>query len=178
MCSDGDSMTRLPYYRDIWFFGPGAGYPGAFPNGLINRFRKRWWGKERLWLCSGGFHDTDGVTIDLKREVKPRIVANAEYIPFKNDAFDFVFIDPPYSEEEGLRLYGTPYLSMTKVLNEAWRVTQPGGTMALLHRLIPSNEKSLKVRPVHLQAVIGVGTVASWTNIRALCVWRKPEVLE
>ncbi len=62
---------RPNYYRDTWILGPaGNGYPGSFPNGFLNRVKKRWWGMRRLWVCSGGFHDPGGIMLDIKQTAR------------------------------------------------------------------------------------------------------------
>jgi len=165
------------YYRDIWICGPpNNGYPGAFPQGFIEQVKRKWWGKKRLWVFSGVFQDPDGTTVDLNPEVRPSHVGSAEELPFPNDTFDFVFADPPYSEEEAARLYGLPYPSMHRVLSEMKRVTVPGGHILLLHRLIPSGGS--EVSDLEWEAIVGVGILAFWSNIRALCVWRKPNRID
>jgi len=172
-------MTQKPIYRDVWGLGPGSGYPGAFPRGLINHVKKRWWGNRRAWLFSGSFKDNDGITIDIKPELRPDCIANCEQLPFADESFDFVFLDPPYSEKEAQEKYGLRYINLLKVMNESSRVCEPGGTLILLHRMIPfyhprSNEH---YKQMELQAIVGVYTIAGWTNMRALTVWRKRENL-
>ena len=39
-------------------------------------------------------------TVDIKKELKPLVVANCEHLPFKSNSLDFVMADPPYSKEE------------------------------------------------------------------------------
>ena len=152
-----------------------TGYPGAFPRGLINKVRRKWWGNKRLWLFSGTFKDSEGTTVDIKEEVCPDVVANCEALPFEDDFFDFVFADPPYSEKEAMELYNLEYPSMVKVLNEMARVTKPGGYCILLHRIIPSVHPSFNhhFKRLILEGIVGVFTIAGLTNIRALTVWKK-----
>lgn len=153
-------------------------YPGGFPNGFIARVRRKWWGRKRLWLFSGGFRDPGGTMVDVKPEVKPTVVADCSDLPLKSASFDFVLLDPPYSKEEALALYGTEYPSMVAVLNEAARVVAPGGVLLFLHRLVPSTHpRFTHFRGFKLEAVVGVFTLAGLTNMRALSVWRKPGTL-
>lgn len=170
-------MTQLPYYRDVWTVGPNkSGYPGAFPDGLLTRVRRRWWGRKRLWLFSGSFKDAEGVTVDIKPELAPSVVANCEALPFPDASYDFVMADPPYSEEEAATLYSLPYFNITRVLNEAERVLAPGGRLLFLHRLVPLCHTALSpgFRALKLEAVVGVFTIGGLSNIRALTVWQKP----
>lgn len=174
-------MTQLPMFRDVWGLGPPMnGYPGAFPRGLINRVKRRWWSPNRLWLFSGSYKDSAGITVDINPSVNPDILCNCERLPFSDDAFDFVFLDPPYSEEEAKRLYNLPYINLLKVMNEAARVCAAGGHVILLHRMIPfyHPEDNIHYKRLKVQAVVGVYTIGGWTNMRALTVWRKQETLE
>jgi len=170
------SIGQKPLFRDVWALGPpSTGYPGAFPRGLINRIRERWWGKDRLWLFSGGFKDPEGTTVDIKKEVQPDHVCNCEQLPFEDETFDFVMLDPPYSQKEARDLYGLPYHNILKVMDEAARVCRTGGHVILLHRLIPwyhpwESIHKKRLKPV---AVVGVYTIAGYSNLRALTVWRK-----
>ena len=174
-------MRKPQYYRDVWILGPpNTEYPGAFPQGLIEHIKKRWWGRKRLWLFSGSFKDSNGTTVDINPDVYPDVVADAQNLPFEDENFDFVMADPPYSEEEARRLYGLTYPSMVKVLNEMARVTETGGYMLLLHRLVPMRHPHFNehFKRMHLEAIIGVAITSSMSNIRALTVWRKKERIE
>ena len=175
------SPSRGAMYRDVWGLGPSSnGYPGAFPRGLLPRMkRQNWWGKNRLWMFSGSYKDPAGTTVDIKPECEPSVVCNCEQLPFEDNTFDFVMLDPPYSELEAKELYNLDYCNIPKVVNEAARVCAPGGHIALLHRLIPwygpwENQHKKRMIPV---AVVGVYTLAGYTNMRCLSVWRKQESL-
>lgn len=174
-------MSRKPLYRDTWGFGAaGNGYPGAFPRGLINKIRKKWWKQKRLWLFSGSHKDSDGVTIDIKPENRPDIVADCEQLPIKDECFTFVMADPPYSEPEAQKMYNLPYCNMLKVMNEAARVCAPGGNLILLHRMITFNhpEDNIHFKRMIIKAIVGVYRLGGWSNMRALGVWEKHRQLE
>jgi hypothetical protein len=178
--SDKFKGTKWDYYRDIWCLGPSQnGYAGAFPRGLIKRIKEmEWWGEKRLWLFSGSYKDKGGTTVDIKPELKPDVVANCEKLPLETEMYDFVFLDPPYSEEEAKRLYGLGYVNILKVMNEAARVCEEGGVVILLHRLIPQYHphETIHKKRLKLIGIIGIYTIAGYTNLRALTVWRKVSI--
>ena len=133
-----------------------------------------------MWLFSGSFKDPQGTTVDINPAVKPNFVANCEQLPFADESYDFVVLDPPYSEKEAKELYDMPYFNLVKTMNEAARVCKSGGLVLLLHRLIPfvhPRENQHKKR-LRVEAIIGIFTIAGYTNIRVLSVWRKMNTLE
>ena len=170
---------QKPIFRDVWGLSAhNENYAGAFPSGFIKKLKRRWWGQKRLWLFSGSFKDKGGTTVDLNSAVYPDYCCDCEKLPFKDNTYDFVMLDPPYSKYEAKELYDMKYCSIVKVMNEAARVCMPGGCVILLHRLTPwchpkENQKKL-LKPV---AVVGVYTIAGYTNMRALTVWRKQGTL-
>lgn len=173
---------RVPhtYYRDLWILGPGVsnGCPGAFPSGFIPRIRKmRWWGTRRLWLCAGGFKDPGGIGIDIRLEVRPTILGDATRLPIADSTFDFVLADPPYSEEEARKLYGTGYPSGVKMAQEAFRVLKPEGLFLLLHRMTFGQTES-RIPPMMLVGLVGIVKDVRWGNIRVLTVLRKQHTLQ
>jgi SAM-dependent methyltransferase len=167
------------YFRDIWALGPpSGGYPGAFPRGLITRIKKRWWGKKRLWLFSGSY-STNDITVDINNKVKPKIQANCEHLPFLDETFDFVFADPPYSKEESMKLYQLPYVNIIKTLNEMVRVCKPGGYLLFLHRIVPEVFPGMNLnKDTHLEGIVGVFTIAGMSNMRALSIRRRNNILK
>jgi SAM-dependent methyltransferase len=167
---------QKPYYRDIWTLGPSSNrYPGAFPRGLIPKIKRKWWGSKRLWLFSGSYRDNrDGVTFDIKKELCPCVCGNCEVLPFKNNSFDFIMADPPYSEKESKELYQLPYVNIIKTLNEMIRICKPGGHILFLHRLVPSVFPGLNLsKKTQMVGVVGVFTIAGMSNIRALTIFKK-----
>ena len=131
-------------------------------------------------MFSGSFKDPDGITIDIKPECSPDIVADCQQLPLQDESFDFILLDPPYSEAEARALYNIPYFSLTKVMNEASRVCEPGGIVVLLHRIVPAmhpNENGHKKRMI-MEANIGVFTMSGYSNMRACTVWKKQHSME
>lgn len=178
-------MTPRPvYYRDIWALGPAPnrpGCPGRFPQGLMPRLMKRWgMGKDRrLMLFSGTFQEPGWVTVDIRPEMEPTHVCDCEQLPFGDETFDLIVMDPPYSEAEARDLYGLPYVRMGTALNEAARVLAPGGHMCLLHRNVYDkwSGASAHFRRLQIVGIVGVFLLSCQSSMRALTVWRKRESL-
>lgn len=74
---------------------------------------------------------TVGKRCDINSEVKPDYVCDAHELPFPdNSDFDFILLDPPYSNDYSSELYGTGKLHKKKYVSEAVRVCKPGGFIA------------------------------------------------
>jgi len=108
-------------------------YPGSFPL----HFEKRLWrilGKPEQVLHNFGGKAEIGIRVDLKRDVKPDVIADAHHLPFRNNIFNTVICDPPYSDEETNKLYGVSTPLKYKIwLKEAERVLKDRGFLVQYH---------------------------------------------
>lgn len=120
-----------------------------------------------LHLCSGSMRS--GVTLDLRPECRPRVVADCRQAPFLGESFDFIMADPPYAEDYAENLYGTgkQYPKPGQILREAARLLRPGGRVGLLHFLVPVIR-----RPLKFVGIWGI-TLGSGYAIRAWSVLEK-----
>jgi SAM-dependent methyltransferase len=109
-------------------------YKGGFPLHFEKKLLVLYDYPELILHPFGGFAEY-GITTDILMAASPDIQADAHYLPFGNDTFDFIIFDPPYSAEEAMKLYGTPYIRLIKCVNESVRVLKVGGYIALYHRL-------------------------------------------
>jgi 16S rRNA G966 N2-methylase RsmD len=75
-----------------------------------------------------------GIRCDLNPDLKPDYVCDAHKLPFGDDEFDLVVLDPPYSDELSASLYNTGKLSFKKYTAEAVRVCKPSGYIVMYHR--------------------------------------------
>jgi hypothetical protein len=162
-------------YTGYWTLSrPTTNYVGAWPPGLLNRTFQVI-GKPKTILEPFAGRSKLGVSIDLNPEVKPHIRADAQHLPIRENSFDAVLMDPPYSEEASIhysdrwtRGRKLPF-SIYKALDEAKRIVKPGGYLVLLHTLIV---KHPDVKTFKRIAVIGIGTGPN-KRIRALQIFRK-----
>jgi len=99
-----------------------GGFPRFFEENLI-----RLLGYPQAILQPFGGLAEYGIRMDLKPETKPDLVWDAHDIPFMNESFDCVILDPPYSDQQAADLYGTPKLNKAQYIREAVRVTREGG---------------------------------------------------
>jgi hypothetical protein len=122
-----------------------------------------------LHLCSGSMRR--GVTVDIRPEMQPDIVADCRDVPLSDESFDWIMADPPYSEEYAHNLYGTAdqYPKPGQILREATRLLRPGGMVGLLHFQVGMSRP-----PLRLVKVYGVSTGMGY-GIRAWSVYRKDQ---
>ena len=120
-----------------------------------------------LHLCSGSMRV--GITVDIRHETRPCVVADCRRTPFRDEAFDQIMADPPYSEAYADNLYGTKddYPRPGQIIREACRLLRPSGRVGLLHFIVPLNPRELR-----LVGVWGV-TFGAGYRIRAWSVFEK-----
>ena len=107
-------------------------YRGGFHKGFESRLIKLL-GKPQMILQPFSGLAQFGLRVDLLRDVKPDIVADCHYLPFKNNVFDLVLADPPYTDESGKKRYGAPKLKFGLWTKECVRVTKVGGFVVCYH---------------------------------------------
>ncbi len=120
-----------------------------------------------LHLCSGSVRI--GVTVDIRPEMKPDIVADCRNVPLPDESFDWIMADPPYSEDYATNLYGTgkDYPKPGQIIKEASRLLRPGGRVGLLHFQVPMHRP-----PLRMVGVWGISTGPGYA-IRAWTVFEK-----
>lgn len=125
---------------------------------------------EVLHMCSGALKAGTGrARVDIRRVTAPDVVADARKLPFPDDTFRAVLIDPPYSVEYARNLYGTEYPRPSHLLSEASRVAQPCGRIGIVHFLVPMPPKGCR-----LQGVRGITTGCGY-RIRAFSIFEKDQ---
>lgn len=167
--STGNGHPVLFSFAPTWDFEP---HPdgGGYPIGFLKRAYHTMYCTDPdkvLHLCSGSMRR--GVCVDLRRSMKPTVQADVRRLPFRDESFDWVMADPPYSEEYAGNLYGTgsAYPKPLQIINEAARVLRPGGRVGLLHFQVPMSRP-----PMKMQGTWGITTGAGYA-IRVWTVFRK-----
>lgn len=162
----------------LWNATPGVGFDpapvwGAFPQRFVGWAIKRLGAPAAkvLHVCSGMLDaDVGGVRVDLRAAARPDVRADGTCLPFADNTFRAVLLDPPYSIEYARDLYGVDYdkhCRPSQLLAEAARVVKPGGLIGFLHFLVPMPPPATRFVEVH-----GV-TQGCGYRIRAFTVFEK-----
>lgn len=142
---------------------PASRYKGGFPLYFEeNLLQLLGWPDEVLHPFGGMAQH--GVRVDVNPTVEPDVVADAHDLPFEDESFDCVILDPPYSDEEARDLYETGPLNRAKYTREAVRVLREGGWLCVYTDREPARpprcNHTLRImvvlRPNHRPRVCGV----------------------
>lgn len=142
---------------------PVSKYPGGFPRFFEENLVKLLGYPDRILQPFGG-RATYGVRCDLDPTLEPDVVCDAHKLPFDDESFDLVLLDPPYSDEEAQTIYGTPPLRPSVYTREAVRVTRPGGWVVVYTDREPARPPRCNhalrlvvvLRPHHRARIAGV----------------------
>lgn len=105
-------------------------YKGSFPRFFEENLAQLLGYPDRVLQPFGG-RATLGLRMDIDPTLEPDVVGDAHALPFDDESFDCVILDPPYSDEEAQTIYGTPKLRPARYRAEAVRVLRPGGWLVL-----------------------------------------------
>ncbi len=149
----------LPRPRKNW-------YPGGFPLWFEQKLVKLYNSPEKILHPFGGKAEY-GIRLDIKPEVEPNVLGNAHDLPFKNNIFDMVIADPPYSSELSKKIYGTGKLNYKKWVAEAVRVCKPNGFIVVYHeKMLPRPDGT----SYHKRIFLGVRI---WHSLRCIGIFQK-----
>ena len=147
----GDKIQNL-----FWFLPrprTHRNYKGGFPK-YFEKLLIELLGHPKLILHPFGGRAEFGLRVDIKLIVKPDVVASASRLPFHSNKFDLVILDPPYSDKESTKLYGTGRVPLKAAIKESIRVLRPAGWLALYHRLVLPRPRFTILR---CRIAVGVG---------------------
>jgi hypothetical protein len=166
---DGRSSVAVPL--ETWWLPrpPRSRYPGGFPLHFEQRIYETL-GRPRTLLQPFGGRAELGFRCDLNADLSPDQICDAHELPFGDDTFEAVLLDPPYSDDESRDLYGTPKLRRSVYTREAVRVAR---------RHVVTYHVRLQPRPrgTYLERVIVV-LLRSGHTARIVQIYRKANVPE
>lgn len=143
---------------------PKSKYKGGFPLYFEDNLVRLLGYPDRILHPFGGRAEI-GTRCDLNAELEPDHVADAHHLPFSDNTFDLVVLDPPYSDDEALTLYGvTTKLRPAAYTREAVRVLREGGWLVVYTDREPARpprcNHALRIvvvlRPHHRARIAGV----------------------
>lgn len=143
---------------------PASRYKGGFPLFFEQNLHQLLGYPERVLHPFGGRAEI-GERCDLDPTVEPDHLCDAHKLPFDDEIYDCVILDPPYSDEEALELYATTKRLRPRVYTaEAVRVLKPGGWLVVYTdrepRRPPRCNHAMRIvvvlRPSHRPRIAGV----------------------
>ena len=119
----------------IWLPRPSSNYPGCYPNGFEKMIKVLLKTENYAHLFCG--KAKTGFRIDIKKEVNPDLVANVEQLDMiKDNQFEGVMADPPYTEEFTKRLYNLALPKWSLWTKEAVRICKSQGIIAIMQNYV------------------------------------------
>lgn len=140
-------------------------YPGGFPLHFEKRLFEMYKPQSILQPFGGGA--LYGLRIDISRQENTDIVCDAHNLPFKDESFDFVLCDPPYSTDLSGKIYHTGTIKEKKYQSEAVRVCKTGGHVGLYHWVMSPRPKGTRYDRI----IVVIGRVRH--HARICCIFQK-----
>jgi hypothetical protein len=153
------------YSRDNDFHGS---YPRSYLKRIMGLFPDN---KDILHLFSGmvSSKNVNGTTFDINPKNNPDVLGNAEEVDkyFKENSFDLVLADPPYTKEDA-KIYGYKMPVARLVMSNLYKIVKPGGILVWLDIRMPMYRKKE-------WRELGFITMVISTNhlIRTLCIFER-----
>ena len=139
----GDILVTMNRQRNISYLlwtlprPSNSSFPGSFPLHFEKKLIKLLaFSNTPRVLHSFGGSAQFGIKIDINPENQPTIIATAEALPFKDNTFDLVIGDPPFSAALARKLYGCRYPHFKKWTREAVRTCKPQSFICLYHTIL------------------------------------------
>jgi len=114
-----------------------------------------------LHLCSG-YSDLGDCRVDINPGAKPDIVADIHYLPFKDQSFDTIIIDPPW--------YGPQnWMQWERIASEMVRIARKR-IIVILGNLFYMLPKPFELKDVYIVKRIS-------PQVKLVYVWDRSEIL-
>lgn len=107
-------------------------YPGSFPQHFEKKLLEELGNPSKILHPFGGMAEY-GLRLDISSMAAPDLLGDAHRLPFKDNSFDCVILDPPYDVHYSKRLYKTGKIKLSQCVREASRVCKDGGYVVIYH---------------------------------------------
>ena len=107
-------------------------YPGSYPQHFEKKLLEELGNPTIILQPFGGMAEY-GLRLDISLGASPNILGDAHRLPFKDNSFDAVILDPPYDIHYSKRLYSTGKIKWSACVKEASRVCKEGGYVVSYH---------------------------------------------
>ena len=108
-------------------------YKGGFPLHFEKKLFELYHWPSKILQPFGGMAEY-GERVDINSEVNPDFIGDAHNLYFiKDNTYDFILLDPPYSCDLSGKLYKTGNIKYSKYTKEAVRICKPNGYIAMYH---------------------------------------------
>lgn len=142
-------------------------YQGGFPLHFEKKLWKELGEPEKILHPFGGRAEI-GERVDINPDVNPDYIGDAHNLYFIPDnSYDCTILDPPYSNEQAEKLYGTPKLKYKAYTSEAVRVTKPGGYICIYHWVLTPRPQGTRL----VKVIVVITRV--WHRPRVCCIYQK-----
>lgn len=146
-------------------------YYGEYPPTYLNRVYSLFPDAENVLHIFSGMveygHWKNEITIDLNESLKPKIVGNCQNLPFKENSFDLILADPPYSSADAVK-YNCKMPNRKAVIHECYKILKPNGYLVWLDTTYPMYTK----KEFNLIGTIGIIRSTNHRT-RTVFVWEK-----
>ena len=108
-------------------------YKGGFPLHFEKKLFELYHWPSKILQPFGGMAEY-GERVDINPEVNPDFIGDAHNLYFiKDNIYDFILLDPPYSCDLSGKLYKTGDIKYSQYTKEAVRICKPNGYIAMYH---------------------------------------------
>lgn len=156
-----------------WLCGPppAIGQFQRFPSRFLYNLNKEYDLKDKKILQMFSGSSDFGDTTDIRKESNADIIAKYDMLPIKDDIYDIVLADPPYtvgfSQEWISSIKDVP--KPKRILKEASRIVKKNGLIMILHIIVIPAYKEFNVKRIALHPIL----CGPNNSIRVLNVFNK-----
>lgn len=159
----------------IWMIGNDyrnkTNYYGAYPHGYLRRVKALFPNSQKICHVFSGTAEKgywpNEISLDINPKLSPDIACDCTNIPIKDNTFDLVLADPPYSQADADK-YSCKMPNRKKTLHEIYRILKPNGYCVWLDVMMPMYRRS------EFEMVGSIGLLRSTNHrVRMIFIWKK-----